>query len=308
MAIEAGERDYCQVPGFGLMVSSEPSPWLGQTKREDLFHVDPKDESMKILLAASRHPGRRVNEKYWIPREKQSLEYRPLIGLLVGGSGSGKDLVSSLLTNVFKENLSIVSHDRYYGPNGELRSGLRMTLINYDDASSLDSNLAIQHLRWLREGWKVLSPGYDFEAHERASNSDGPIGKDILVQPAPIILFQGILVAEAARRAGFEPDFCVATNTNEENRVKWRIKRDQRYRGRGEEEIQLQLTHQVLPAHEEQVQPNIDWIMEKAGDGVEGFFVVENDDEVEIREGEYPRHIEDQVKLIEDWLSSKLVK
>ena len=59
--------------------------------------------------------------------------------------------------------------------------------LNYDHPDSLETKLLVRHIKDLLVGAPVHVPVYDFTTHRRTDDT-------ILVEPAPIILVDGILI------------------------------------------------------------------------------------------------------------------
>ncbi len=172
----------------------------------------------------------------------------PIIFGVAGGTGSGKTTVAEqILERVGAENVALVSHDAYYKDLGHLSAQERQKF-NFDHPDALETTLMIQHLLQLREGRAVNIPVYDFKQHVRTSQT-------IRVEPAPIILVEGILIFA-------EPHLCelcdvrIFVDTDADIRFIRRLKRDVRERGRTVESVVDQYLSTVRPMHLEFVEPS----------------------------------------------------
>lgn len=109
-----------------------------------------------------------------------------IIGI-AGGTGSGKTTLTEKLRDHFGANeVSVLNHDSYYKRHDELPYEERCKL-NYDHPDSFDTPLMVAHLRELRAGHPVQVPVYDYTIHNRSD-------KTVTVQPAPVIIVEGILI------------------------------------------------------------------------------------------------------------------
>ncbi|MBI5154451.1 uridine kinase, partial [Candidatus Poribacteria bacterium] len=111
---------------------------------------------------------------------------RVVIGI-AGGTGSGKTTVARTIVQHIPENqLAVLSQDNYYHDLGHLPLEERET-VNFDHPDSLDNDLLIEHIDTLRAGRAVERPVYNYAAHTRMKET-------VRVEPAPIIVVEGILV------------------------------------------------------------------------------------------------------------------
>ena len=172
----------------------------------------------------------------------------PVIIGVAGGTGSGKTTVASeILVSVGAEHIAYIKHDAYYRDHGHLPQELRAA-VNYDHPDSLETELLIQHLVAFRAGRPVEIPIYDFTTHTRTSKTEH-------IQPAPIILVEGILVfAEAELRKLF--DVKIYVDTDADVRFIRRLRRDVQERGRSVESVCQQYLNTVRPMHLEFVEPS----------------------------------------------------
>ncbi len=167
---------------------------------------------------------------------------------VAGGSGSGKTTVAHrILDLVGAEHIAYIPHDAYYKDLGHLPLKERLK-VNFDHPDALETPLLIEHLRRLQAGEAVDIPIYDFTTYTRT-------GETRRVEPAPIILVEGILIfAEPALREMFDVKLFVGTDAD--IRLIRRLQRDMRERGRSFESIIEQYLTTVRPMHLEFVEPS----------------------------------------------------
>ena len=171
---------------------------------------------------------------------------KPYIIGIAGGSGSGKSTFAQRLKEAFPDQVALISCDNYYLPHDELSLEERAEL-NYDAPAALEFDLMVRHLEALKNGETALCPVYDFTRHTR-SNAVTEI------QPRPIILIDGILIFhDPALRACMDLKIYVETDADE--RILRRVRRDMRDRGRDLDSVIHQYLSTVKPMHNTYVEP-----------------------------------------------------
>lgn len=171
---------------------------------------------------------------------------KPYIIGIAGGSGSGKSTFARRLKQAFPDHVSLISCDNYYLPHDELPIEQRAQL-NYDAPEALEFDLMVRHLEALRDGQPALCPVYDFTQHTRSNTVT-----EIL--PRPIILIDGILIFhDPALRACMDLKIYVETDADE--RILRRARRDMRDRGRDLDSVIHQYLSTVKPMHNTYVEP-----------------------------------------------------
>src|SRR5215831_1719550 len=149
---------------------------------------------------------------------------RPVIFGVAGGTGSGKTTVARrILQCIGQEHIAYVPHDAYYKHQSNLSLEERRKT-NYDHPDSLDTSLMIKHLKQLVAGYAVDIPVYDFTVHLRTNQTTH-------VEPAPIILVEGILIFVEARLRNLF-DVKIYVDTDPDIRLIRRLQRDVQERGR----------------------------------------------------------------------------
>lgn len=171
---------------------------------------------------------------------------KPYIIGIAGGSGSGKSTFAQRIKEAFPDQVSLISCDNYYLPHDELTLEERANL-NYDAPYSLEFDLMVRHLEALKNGQAVQCPVYDFTRHTRSD----AVTK---IAPRPIILIDGILIFhDPALRACMDLKIYVETDADE--RILRRARRDMRERGRDLDSVIQQYLATVKPMHNAYVEP-----------------------------------------------------
>ena len=73
---------------------------------------------------------------------------------IAGGSGSGKTTLTDNLLKHFGEQVTVIHHDNYYRAHNDLTLEERRAL-NYDCPDAFETELMVEHLRLLRQGFKA---------------------------------------------------------------------------------------------------------------------------------------------------------
>lgn len=172
---------------------------------------------------------------------------KPLTIGIAGGTGSGKTTITRRLQRRFSESVCTLYHDNYYKSHDDITYEERAKL-NYDCPEAFDTDLMLEQLNRLQAGQAVRCPVYDFTVHNRSDRT-------ILINPAPVILVEGILIleSEALCRA---MDIKVFVDTDADVRILRRVVRDVRDRGRSLESVVNQYLTTVKPMHEKYVEPS----------------------------------------------------
>ena len=176
------------------------------------------------------------------------MSVSPFILGIAGGSGSGKSTISRAILEALPPGKGVLlEQDHYYRAQGHLPLSEREQ-VNYDHPDALELNLLCDHLDALRSGAGIVRPTYDFAIHDRAP-------KGLKIEPAPVILVEGILVlAEERLRARF--DVKIFVDTDADIRLMRRIRRDLEHRGRSFAQVRKQYYESVRPMHLAFVEPS----------------------------------------------------
>ena len=169
-----------------------------------------------------------------------------IIGI-AGGTASGKTTVVQKLEQHFgKENLCVLAQDSYYKDNSNLSQEAR-NLLNYDHPDAIDFSLLIHQIKELRHGKTIQRPEYSFLSHNRTSNT-------ISVQAKKIIIIEGILIFSNQTLRSLL-DLKIFIDTDADERLIRRIKRDMHERGRSLNEILNRYQETLKPMHEQFIAP-----------------------------------------------------
>ncbi len=183
---------------------------------------------------------------------------------VAGGSASGKTTIIKKLQEYFGEDIAVISHDNYYKAHDDMPFEERCRL-NYDHPDSFESQRMAADVRKLIEGQPIDMPTYDYCNHNRAKET-------IRIAPKTVIIMEGILVLEN-RELRDLMDIKIYVDTDADERLIRRIKRDMIERARSIESIIAQYTNTVKPMHEEFVEPSkryADIIIPRGGENAPG--------------------------------------
>lgn len=172
---------------------------------------------------------------------------KPKILAVAGGSASGKSSIVKLLAKEFENDLVVIGHDNYYKAHDDLAFEDRVGL-NYDHPKAFDNNLFYDDLNKLLDGNDIEMPLYDYTIHTRSKQTKK-------ISPKKIILIEGILVLYDKKIREIT-DTKVFVDADSDVRLKRRILRDTKERGRSIESCLTQYIEQVKPMHEKYVEPS----------------------------------------------------
>ncbi|MBQ9972512.1 MAG: zeta toxin family protein, partial [Firmicutes bacterium] len=92
-----------------------------------------------------------------------------LIGV-AGGSGSGKSTLIERIKQEFKDQITVICHDSYYKRQVG-RTYDERAKVNYDHPDAFETELMIEHLKLLKEGYEIEQPVYDYTIHNRSDET-----------------------------------------------------------------------------------------------------------------------------------------
>ena len=165
---------------------------------------------------------------------------------IAGGSGSGKSTFAQRLKAQFPEDIALVSCDNYYLARHEMPFEERK-LQNYDSPEAFEFALMVQQIQALKRGEDVLCPVYDFTRHDRSDRFQE-------IPAKPVILIDGILLfVDPQLRSLMDMKIYVETDADE--RILRRVRRDMVERGRDLDGIIAQYLATVKPMHNAYVEP-----------------------------------------------------
>ncbi len=180
-----------------------------------------------------------------------AIPKNPLVIGIAGGTGSGKTTVTNaILDRLDRERVLVLQHDSYY-KDISVHGGLPPEKVNFDHPDSLETELLIRHLRDLKAGRSVEQPIYNFTTHRRLETNR-------CLEPKDIIIIDGILIFSNAELRGLM-DIRIFVDTDADERLIRRIRRDILERGRSVESVMQQYMATVKPMHLEFVEPSKRW-------------------------------------------------
>jgi uridine kinase len=175
----------------------------------------------------------------------------PLVIGIAGGTGSGKTTVTNaILERLDASKVLVIAHDSYY-KDISTHGGLTPQEVNFDHPSALETELLVRHLQELRAGRSVEQPIYNFTTHKRLDSTRR-------LDPKEIIIIDGILIF-AEKRLRELMDIKIFVDTDADERLIRRIRRDIMERGRSMESVMQQYMRTVKPMHLEFVEPSKVW-------------------------------------------------
>ena len=187
---------------------------------------------------------------------------------VAGGSASGKTTIITKIKDYFGNDIAVISHDNYYKAHYDMPFEERCKL-NYDHPDSFESDRMAEDVRRLIKGHSIEMPVYDYCVHNRSD-------KTITVDPKSVIIMEGILILEN-RELRDLMDIKIYVDTDADERLMRRIRRDMENRGRSIESIIEQYSNTVKPMHEEFVEPSkkyADVIIPRGGENAAGIDIL----------------------------------
>ena len=176
---------------------------------------------------------------------------KPLVIGIAGGTGSGKTSVTNrILEHLDKNQVIVIQHDSYYKDLSRFGGRLPQE-INYDHPDSLETDLLVRHINDLRSGKTVEQPLYNFTTYGRLDSRKQ-------LEPKAIIIIEGILIFVEKNLRDLM-DIKLFIDTDADERLLRRIRRDILERGRSMESVMQQYVMTVKPMHLEFVEPSKHW-------------------------------------------------
>lgn len=176
-----------------------------------------------------------------------SLNKKPFIIGIAGGSGSGKTFFLNCFLHHFKQDeVTLVSQDDYYIPAGDMTQE-ENKLYNFDLPSTIDSQQFLKDIQQLLAGEVVYKKEYNF-------NNPLAIVKILEIKSAPIIIVEGLFILHFKEIAALL-DHMIFVDADEQVALDRRVKRDGLERGYPEEDVLYKWHNHVMPAYNEYLLP-----------------------------------------------------
>ncbi len=188
---------------------------------------------------------------------------------IAGGTASGKTTIVRKIKEKFGDDIVVINHDSYYKAHDDLSYEDRSRL-NYDHPESFDTQLMIEDVKKLKENIPVDIPVYDYTIHNRADAT-------VHITPKRVIILEGILILESKALRDLM-DIKVFVDTDADERLMRRIRRDMLERARSIESILSQYRETVKPMHEQFVEPSkkyADIIIPRGGENLTGISILQ---------------------------------
>lgn len=171
---------------------------------------------------------------------------------IAGGTGSGKTSVTNKILDRLNahenhESVVVIQHDSYYRDISEY-GGLTGDKINFDHPDSLETDLLVEHIRCLQNGQSIEQPLYNFTTHSRMAETRK-------IEPKTITIIEGILIYSSKALRDLM-NIKIFIDTDADERLLRRLKRDLIERGRSIESVMNQYVNTVKPMHVEFVEPS----------------------------------------------------
>ncbi|MCX2475048.1 uridine kinase [Pedobacter sp. MC2016-05] len=176
-----------------------------------------------------------------------SLNKKPFIIGIAGGSGSGKTFFLNCFLHYFKQDeVTLVSQDDYYIPAGDMTQE-ENKLYNFDLPSTIDSEQFLRDIKQLTSGEVVYKKEYNF-------NNPLAVVKILEIKSAPIIIVEGLFILHFKEIAALL-DHTIFVDADEQVALDRRIKRDGLERGYPEDDVLYKWHNHVVPAYKEYLLP-----------------------------------------------------
>lgn len=188
---------------------------------------------------------------------------------IAGGTASGKTTIVRRIKEKFGDDIVVINHDSYYKAHDDLSYEDRSRL-NYDHPESFDTDLMIEDVKKLKNNQEIDMPVYDYTIHNRSDAT-------VHVVPKKVIIVEGILILENKELRDLM-DIKVFVETDADERLMRRIRRDMVERARSIESILSQYSETVKPMHEQFVEPSkkyADIIIPRGGENLTGISILQ---------------------------------
>ncbi|HVV70831.1 MAG TPA: uridine kinase [Verrucomicrobiae bacterium] len=170
----------------------------------------------------------------------------PLLVAIVGGSGSGKSWLADQLANALHPHTTRLSQDDFYRDRSGIAAS-RRAAINFDHPRAIEWPELERAVLALAKGQRARIPCYDFKTHSR-------LRRPKTVVPKRIVLIDGLwLLRRRSLRMLY--GLTLFLNCSTQTRLRRRLTRDLRSRGRRRNAVLHQFWTTVEPMHVRYVAP-----------------------------------------------------
>ena len=178
-----------------------------------------------------------------VPRKEASVI---VIGI-AGGTASGKTtVVRSIYERIPRDFVACIPQDAYYKDMSHLPMEERL-LVNYDHPDAIEFDLFLQHILTLQNGQPIEVLVYDYVTCTRSLGTR-------TVMPQEIVIVEGIMIMTDPRLRK-QMDIKIFVDTDADDRLMRRIKRDVCERGRTMESVLEAYETRVKPMHNLFIEP-----------------------------------------------------
>ncbi|PRY52410.1 uridine kinase [Arcticibacter pallidicorallinus] len=172
---------------------------------------------------------------------------KPFVIGIAGGSGSGKTFFLNCFLHHFTTNqVSLISQDDYY-KTIEVQPRDENGWVNFDLPECIEDDKLLRDLSILLSGQPIQKKEYTF-------NVDKEKARMLTINPAPIIIVEGLFVFHYAELASLF-DMKIFMDADEEITLNRRLRRDKKERGYDHDMIMYQWINHVLPAYNSYLLP-----------------------------------------------------
>ncbi len=166
---------------------------------------------------------------------------------ITGGSGSGKTtVVNHILNSLQHDEVDVIYQDSYYNDLSHLSYNEREA-VNFDHPKSIDFKLLVEHLKQLKSGKVIQQPVYSFKEHNRTAET-------ITTHPRKVMIVEGILILTNPELRDML-DIKIYVDTDSDERLMRRLKRDITERGRDINEVISRYQTTLKPMHRQFIEP-----------------------------------------------------
>jgi uridine kinase len=166
---------------------------------------------------------------------------------IAGGTGSGKTtVVNQIINELQHDEVDVIYQDSYYKDTSHLNFEERKA-INFDHPQSIDFDLLVEHLKILKSQNSIEQPIYSFKTHNRT-------GETKTTQPRKVMIVEGILILTNPEIRKML-DIKIYVQTDSDERLIRRLKRDITERGRDLDEVLNRYQNTLKPMHLQFIEP-----------------------------------------------------